>query len=429
MPRKLHNALTPLTVKNAKPGRHADGGGLYLLVKPTGAKSWVFRATIAGKVRDVGLGPAGLGGTSLADARTLAMGKALEAAAGSVPVSDCRKRTLEAKQAQAAKAGKTFKQVADAFIALRESGWRNDKHKAQWRATLDAYAFPHFGDLPIADVGTSHVLEALEPIWTTKPETASRLRGRIENIMDAAKVQGLRSGENPARWRGHLEHILPMPASTKAERNRLLGKSGHHASLPYAELPTFMAEVRDREALAARALEFAILTNTRTGDVIGATWGEIDPSSPLGAVWTIPADRMKAKREHVVPLCPRALEILEAVRLLNTKGNKAAPLFPASDGGLLSTMAMAMLLRRMERTGITVHGFRSTFREWAGESTSFPREVVEHAMAHRLADKAEAAYQRGTLFPKRRKLMEAWARYCASPAAAGVNVTPIRAEA
>ena len=421
MPRKLHNALTPLTVKHAGPGRHADGAGLYLVVKPTGAKSWLFRATIAGKVRDVGLGSAGPGATSLADARTLARAKALEVASGVVPVSDRRKRTLEVKAANAAtKSGKTFKEVAEAFIDLRASGWRNDKHKAQWRATLKAYAYPHFGSVRVADVETSDVLAALEPIWSAKPETASRLRGRIENILDAAKVQGLRSGENPARWRGHLEHILP-----KVDRLT----RGHHAALPYPELPAFMMQLREREALAARALEFAILTNTRTGDVIGATWGEIDLASPLGAVWTVPASRMKAYREHSIPLCPRAIAILQTVQPLNTMNDKAAPLFPASKGRTLSTMAMAMLLRRMERADITVHGFRSTFREWAGESTSFPREVVEHAMSHRLADKAEAAYQRGTLFPKRRKLMEAWGAYCTSPVVSGDNVTPIRADA
>lgn len=418
MPRILHNALTPLAVKSAKPGRHADGGGLYLLVKETGAKSWLFRATIAGKVRDVGLGSALPGAITLAQARELAREKAREAASGAVPVSDRTKRAKDAKAALAEQSkAKTFKQVAEGYIDLKESGWRNAKHKAQWRSTLETYAYPEFGNLPVAEVTTDHVMDVLRPIWTSKPETASRLRGRIENVMDAAKVQGLRSGENPARWRGHLDFLLPKP-------NKLA--RGHHASLPYAELPAFMADLKGREALAAKALQFAILTATRSGEVLGASWAEIDLD---GAIWTIPADRMKAAKEHRVPLSARAVEILKEVQGLNTTGLKEAAVFPSNSGGQLSGMAMAMLLRRMERPDITVHGFRSTFREWAGETTAYAREVVEHALAHQLADKAEAAYQRGSLFPKRVKLMQAWADYCTSPVADGLNVTPIRAEA
>ena len=418
MPRILHNALTPLAVKSAKPGRHADGAGLYLLVKDSGAKSWLYRATIAGKVRDVGLGSALPGAITLAQARELARDKAREAASGAVPVSDRTKRAKEAKAAQSEQSkAKTFKQVAEGYIDLKESGWRNAKHKAQWRSTLETYAYPEFGNLPVADVTTDHVMDVLRPIWSSKPETASRLRGRIENVMDAAKVQGLRSGENPARWRGHLDFLLPKP-------NKLA--RGHHASLPYAELHAFMADLKGREALAAKALQFAILTATRSGEVLGASWAEIDLD---GAIWTIPADRMKAAKEHRVPLSARAVEILKEVQGLNTSGLKEATVFPGNSGGQLSGMAMAMLLRRMERPNITVHGFRSTFREWAGETTAYAREVVEHALAHQLADKAEAAYQRGSLFPKRVKLMQAWADYCASPVADSSNVTPIRAEA
>jgi integrase len=417
MPRKVVNALTPLTVKNAKPGRYADGGGLYLLVKPTGARSWLYRATIAGKVRDIGLGAAGPGGVSLADARDLARDKAREAAAGVIPVSDRRKRASEAKAAAQAEkiARSTFRQVAEAHISLHEDSWRNEKHRAQWTATLTAYAYPHFGDIPVADVGTEHVLAALQPIWKDKPETAARVRGRIENILDAAKAQGLRSGENPARWRGHLDHILP-------KRTRL--SRGHHAALPYADLPAFMASLADREAIAARALEFTILTAARSGETLGATWAEIDLDA---ALWTIPAIRMKAGKEHRVPLSPAALVILHTIKPLHTRpDDMTVPVFPGQRGGPLSVMAMTMILRRMKREDITVHGFRSAFRDWAAESTSFAHEVCEMALAHVIGNKAEAAYRRGDLFDKRRKLMEAWASYCTTAPAAGAKVTPIR---
>lgn len=416
MPRKVHNALTPISVKNAGPGRHADGGGLYLRVQAGGARSWLFRTVQGGKARDIGLGSAaGAGALSLMEARAQARGLAAKAASGEVVEG---KRVLARKATAAAQAtlaaGKTFKEVAEAFIDRKESGWRNDKHRQQWRNTLATYVYPHFGAMPVSQIETSHVLGALEPIWGAKPETASRVRGRIENVLDAAKVEGLRTGENAARWRGHLEHLLPKPG-------KLL--RGHHIALPYAETPAFMAELRERGAIAARALEFTILTVARSGEVLGATWGEID----LGkAEWTIPALRMKAGKEHTIPLSLRTIEILQEVRQLNTSGGKAAPLFPSNKGTKLSGMAMAMLLRRMGQEGITVHGFRSTFRDWAGECTAFPREVVEHAMAHQLADKAEAAYQRGTLFPKRVKLMHAWGEYCATPDVKVGQVTAIR---
>lgn len=261
------------------------------------------------------------------------------------------------------------------------------------------------------------MLDVLRPIWNDKPETASRVRGRIENIMDAAKFQGLRSGDNPARWKGHLHFVLPKP-------NKLA--RGHHPSLPYADISAFMADLAEREALAAKALQFTILTVARSGETLGATWGEIDLDA---AVWTIPADRMKAAKEHRVPLSARAVAILQQVQGLNTMGRKDAAVFPGQTGGHLSVMAMNMLLRRMERGDITVHGFRSTFREWAGETTAYAREEVEHALAHQLANKAEAAYQRGSLFPKRVKLMQAWADYCASRLADHGTVSPIRAEA
>ena len=433
MPRKLHNALNPVMVKNAGPGRHADGGGLYLRVQNGGARSWLYRSMAGGKARDIGMGPAaGPDAIALTVARTMAREMAAQAAKGEAVEGKRTKARKAAAQAQSATlARKSFRDVAEAFIDRKEGGWRNDKHRQQWRNTLATYAYPAFGELPVSEIETAHVLAVLEPIWSKVPETASRLRGRIENVLDAAKVQGMRTGENPARWRGHLDHIMAKPG--KLHR-------GHHPALDYAELPAFMDDLRGREALAARALEFAILTAARSGEVIGATWAEIDVAA---AVWTVPADRMKAGKEHTIPLSPRALAILEGVKPLNSKGSKAAPLFPASTGDPMSGMAMAMLVRRMHdgelaagRTGwidrregdrmITVHGFRATFRNWAGEQSSFPREVIEHAMAHQLPDKAEAAYSRATLMPKRVKLMAAWAVYCAAPAAAGGKVTPIR---
>lgn len=402
MPRKVHNALTAIAVKNAGPGRHADGGGLYLRVQNGGARSWLFRSLVAGKARDIGLGPAaGAGSLSLAEARAKVRELATQAAKGEVLEGKrVQARKVAAQTQAAALAGKTFKEIAEAFIDRKEGGWRNEKHRQQWRNTLATYVYPRFGALPVSQIETSHVLAVLEPIWNEKPETASRVRGRIENILDAAKVQGLRNGENAARWRGHLEHLLAKPE--KLAR-------GHHAALPYADLPSFMKDLAGREALAARALEFTILTAARSGEVLGATWGEVDLDK---AEWTIPAERMKAGKEHSIPLSSRAVAILQGVQPLNTDGSKAAPLFPTNAGRKLSGMAMSMLLRRMGRDAITVHGFRSTFRDWAGETTSFPREVVEHAMAHQLADKAEAAYQRGTLFPKRIMLMAEWSDYC-----------------
>ncbi len=436
MPRKLHNALTPVSVRNAGPGRHADGGGLYLRVQDGGARSWLFRSTAGGKARDIGIGPAaGAGAIALADARAMARELSTQAAKGEALEGKRTKARKAAAQMQAeALTRRTFRDVAEAFIDRKEGGWRNDKHRQQWRNTLATYAYQIIGDLPVSSIGTDHVLQVLEPIWSEKPETASRLRGRIENVLSAAKVQGMRSGENPALWRGHLDHILPKPGKL----NR-----GHHPALSYAELPAFISDLRAREAVAARALEFAILTAARTGEVIGATWAEIDLAA---AVWTVPANRMKAGKEHTVPLSPRALAILEGVQMLNTKGLAGAPLFPATDGEELSGMAMAMLIRRMHKTEqakgrpgwidrkqggrlITSHGFRSTFRDWAGEQSAFPREVIEHAIAHRLPDKAEAAYSRATLLPRRVKLMQAWAEYCASHSGIGPNVTPSRAAA
>jgi integrase len=420
MPRKLSNALTPFVVKSAKPGRHADGGGLHLLVKKSGARSWVFRFMLKGKARDIGLSRcpeavellkrAGNEELTLAQARDVAAIYRLKVKAGIDPLAERDREAAEAlAAAQAAQiAGISFREVADAHIAANEGSWRNAKHRQQWSNTLITYAYPVVGELPVAEIGTSHVLKILEPIWKAKPETASRVRGRIETILDAAKARGYRDGENPARWRGHIAQILPV-------RSRLT--RGHHKAMPYDAVPAFVGELQSRKAIAALALEFAVLTAARTGEVLGAAWGEVDFEK---AVWTIPAGRMKAGKEHRVPLSPRAVEILEATKPLGKDW-----LFPADKGGALSSMAMAMLLRRM-KVDATVHGFRSAFRDWAAECTGFAHEVCEMALAHAIGNKAEAAYRRGDLFEKRRRLMGDWAGYCSGEGAATAVVTPIR---
>lgn len=410
MPRKLSNALTPLAVKNAKPGRHADGAGLHLLVKPSGARSWVYRFMLNSKSRDIGLGAAGRGALSLADARDEAAALRLKVKAGIDPLEERDREAAQAlASAQAAKvAGKTFREVATAYIAANEESWRNPKHRQQWGNTLATYVYPFIGDVPVAEVDTPHVLSILEPIWKGKPETASRVRGRIETVLDSAKARGYRQGENPARWRGHLAQILP--ARTRLSR-------GHHKALAYEDVPAFVGALRARAAVAALALEFAILTAARSGEVIGARWSEVDLAK---AVWTIPAERMKAAKEHRVPLSPPAVAILESLEPLGGHW-----LFPGAAGGKLSGMAMAMLMRRM-KVDATVHGFRSGFRDWAAECTGYAHEVAEMALAHSIENKVERAYRRGDLFDKRRRLMDDWATFCASDGAAGAKVTPIR---
>jgi integrase len=414
MPKKLSNALTPLAVKNAKPGRHADGGGLHLLVKDSGARSWVYRFMLGGKSRDVGLGAAGVGGISLAAARDARDALRIKVKAGTDPLEERQRRAADAiAEAQIAKvAGITFKSVSEIYMESNWDSWRNDKHRHQWKSTMATYVYPVIGDLPVAKVGTTHVLQILEPMWRSKSETASRVRGRIETILDAAKARGYREGENPARWRGHIAQILPA-------RARLT--RGHHKAMPYESVPAFFAALHQREAIAALALEFTILTAARTGEVIGAKWDEIDLDK---AVWTIPAHRMKAGKEHRVPLSLRAFEILKSTQELRKES-----LFPTARGGALSGMAMAMLLRRIG-VDVTVHGFRSSFRDWCAECTGYAHEVAEMALAHTIDNKVERAYRRGDLFEKRRRLMDDWATYCVTgDVTVGDNVMAIRGAA
>lgn len=404
--------LTALKVSRAsRPGMYADGAGLYLQVTGAGAKSWVYRFSLRGRAREMGLGS--LSALSLTDARAKAAECRRLRQEGVDPI-EARKAQREQAALDAAKM-LTFAQAAARYIAAHRSGWKNAKHASQWENTLASYAGPVLGPLSIQAIDTTLVLKVLEPIWKAKPETANRVRGRIEAILDWAKVRGLRQGENPARWRGHLDHLLP--AKTKVRRVK------HHAALPYAEMPAFIAHLRTKQGVAARALEFTALTAARTGDTIGAVWDEPNASDK---VWVVPAERMKAGKEHRVPLCNRALAILDEMQ--NDRTTDSQYVFPGGKAGkALSNMAMTEVLRRIGRSNITVHGFRSTFRDWAAERTNFPSEVVEMALAHAVGDKVEAAYRRGDLFEKRRRLMAEWEGFCNGPAApAGDKVVTIR---
>lgn len=380
---RMLNKLSAITVaRTITPGRHSDGGGLYLYIGSNGRRRWIFMYARRGKRVELGLGSAR--DVPLAMARSTAATLRTVLAAGGDPKA----------QRVKAKGVPTFGECADVYIEAMKSSWRNQKHAEQWTATLKTHAAP-LRSLAVDEVTTEKIVEVLTPLWTRTPETAERLRGRIEKILSAAKAKGYRSGENPAAWRGHLDQLLPR-------RQRLT--RGHHAALPYAKAPGFLADLRQREATASLALEFTILTAARSGEVLGMKWEEVDLESKR---WVIPAERMKAMREHRVPLPPRAIEILEDRSKVSDTGLVFFGLNPDKP---LSSMAMAMLLRRM-KLDVTVHGFRSTFRDWASETTGFPHEVCEMALAHTIANKAEAAYRRGDLFEKRRELMTAWEAY------------------
>jgi integrase len=391
MARKINRLNARAAATITKHGRHADGGGLYISISPNGGRRWVFLYRWHGKPTEIGFGSAR--DVTLARARELASQARTNLTEGINP-----------KDARKPSGGATFGECADRVIEAMRPSWRNAKHAAQWQMTLRDYAAP-LRRLPVDKITTDDVLSVLKPFWNEKPETASRLRGRIERVLDAAKAQGLRSGENPARWRGHLDQLLP-------KRQRLT--RGHHAAMAYADVPAFMPDLQSRKATAALALEFAILTAARSGEVLGAQWDEFDLDR---AVWTVPATRMKAGREHRVPLSRRAVKIVKALH--ETADGDFA--FPGQKSGKpLSVMALEMVLRRMKIDDATVHGFRSAFRDWASECTNFSNEVCEAALAHVIENKAEAAYRRGDLFDKRRKLMEAWAVYCAAPKAGKV---------
>lgn len=389
---KLNKLSSRFVSTVTKPGRHSDGGNLYLVVDKSGAKRWVFFYRHDNRMREMGLG--GLTSVGLADAR--------ERAAEARALSSKRIDPLFARKSEV-KNVPTFGEIADDFLAAMRPQFRNAKHAAQWEMTLRVYAKP-LRAIRVDEVTTVDVLKVLKPIWHTKSETASRLRGRVERVLDAAKARGLRSGENPALWRGHLANLLP-------KRKKLA--RGHHAAMPYVDVPAFIASLRKRDAVAARALEFTILTAARSGETFGATWAEIDLEKN---VWTVPADRMKGYREHRVPLVPRVVALLTEMAVFGTEGDR--PIFPGrksrkAPGAVkpLSTMAMDMQLRRM-KVDFTVHGFRSSFRDWCGEESTFPREIAEAALAHIVGDETERAYRRSDALEKRRKLMTAWSNYC-----------------
>ncbi len=406
-PRKT-NRLNSDRLNKAKPGPYPDGDGLYLYVTSAKARSWLFCYMLNGRSREMGLGP--YPEISLIDARARATEARKLKARGIDPIDD-RDRQAALARVEAAKAI-SFRQCAEGYIEAHKAGWRNAKHAEQWTATLATYAYPVCGDLPVSAVDVGLVLKVLEPIWTTKTETARRLRGRIEAVLDWATAREYRSGDNPARWKGLLKNLLPPHAK--------VGRVEHHPALPYGELPSFVADLRAQEGLGAECLLFTILTASRTSEAINAQWQEIDLNN---AIWTVPGERMKAGREHRVPLSKPALALLRE-RQKATGGQGA--IFPGERlNRPLSNMAMLKTLERMGRNDLTVHGFRSTFRDWVEESTSYAGTVAEAALAHAVADKVEAAYRRGDLFDKRAKLMEAWGKYCMTPAR-GVDVIPIK---
>lgn len=405
---KKTSEKSALAVSRLKePGLHFVGGvsGLALQVIASGARSWILRVTIGGKRRDMGLG--GFPDVPLAMARDKAREAREQIRKGIDPIEEVKaaRSALIAARASAF----TFEQAAKSFMAAHEAGWKNAKHQSQWTNTLATYAYPVIGAMLVRDITLPHILKILEPMWTTKTETAKRVRGRIEKVLDYATTKGYRNGDNPARWRGHLDNLLAKPAK--------LAKVKHLEALPYSDMGPFMADLRKQEGMGARALGFAILTAARSGEVRGATWKEVDLKM---ATWTIPAERMKAGKEHCVPLSDDAVALLNAMPKLAG----CLLLFPSGKGTQLSDMTLTAVLRRMDAPAVP-HGFRSSFRDWAGETTAYPREVIEHALAHQLKDKAEAAYARGTLFDKRRRLMADWARYCRTVQRKG-TVTPIK---
>jgi integrase len=410
MPKRASELNALAVSKLATPGLHFVGGvpGLALQVLPSGARTWVLRVMIAGKRRDMGLGGYSPTGMTLARAREAALAAREKIRQGIDPI-EANRAARSALQASRA-AARTFKQCAEAYMEAHEAGWGNAKHASQWRNTLEKLAYPVMGELLVRDVQLAHVLQVLEPIWRTKTETASRLRSRIELVLDWAAARGFRESQNPARWRGHLDKLLPAPGK--------IIKRKHYDALPADEMGAFMQRLRQQPGNGARALELAILTAARSGEVRGARWHEFDLSA---GVWAVPGERMKAGKEHRVPLSHAALALLKAL----SRHAKDDLVFPSRTGGLVSDMTLVAVLRRMNVAAVP-HGFRSTFRDWAAERTSYPNEVCEMALAHSIGDKVEAAYRRGDLFEKRRRLMRDWASFCATVQPTNDKVVPLK---
>lgn len=393
--------LSILEIKHAKPGMHLDSDGLYLLVQASGTKSWVFRYQLAGKRREMGLGS--LTKVDGKAARAMAAHARMLVGNGKDPLEErkAERARLQAEVVAADQRVVTFKDVATEYIAQHRSGWRNPKHAQQWQNTLETYVYPDIGAIPVSDVDTPMVLKILKSIWTEKTETASRVRSRIELILSYAKAKSLRDGENAAQWRGHLDMLLPKPTKVRKVR--------HHAALPYVQAPSFLKALHATTGVAARALEFAVLTAARSGEVRLAKWSEVDLDK---GGWTVPADRMKAQKEHRVPLSSHAMDLLCA----QSKVDGTDLIFPGVRMGRpLSDMSLSAVLKRMKFGEFTVHGFRSTFRDWTAEATHFPHEMAETALAHTLTNKVEAAYRRGDMIEKRREMMQAWSDYLNPP--------------
>lgn len=389
--------LTELKIKHAAQGMHLDGDGLYLQVTGAGAKSWIFRYQLNKRRREMGLGP--LATVPAREARRRAAEMRVLVAAGTDPIDERERLAVQETERKALEAAHavTFKEAAEDYIKANRAGWRNAKHAQQWENTLATYVYPVFGDSPVAMVDDAQVLEVLTPIWTTKTETAKRIQGRIENILDAAKARKLRAGENPARWRGHLDKLLPKPSKVAAVK--------HHPALPYNQMATFLPKLREVQGVSALALEFLIMTAARSGEVLKSTWHEVDDNA---GTWTIPAERMKAGKVHRVPLSDAALAVLEKAKAIKHTDY----IFPSvRTGSPMSDMSLTMLLRRIH-PGITAHGFRSSFRDWAAEQTTYPGEMAEMALAHTVGNKIEAAYRRGDMFERRHQMMQDWATWC-----------------
>jgi integrase len=401
------NRLTAMKVAKAKkPGLLADGGGLYLRIAPGGSKQFIFRYAVNGRLRDMGIGP-----THTVDL-AMAREKALEARRlrldGVDPIAHkhARMAALRAADARAV----TFRQAAEGFIKDNEKEWTSARHRDEWRSTLSRYAFPVLGSLPVAAIDTPLVLKVVKPLWERVPATARRLLGRIENVLGWATVHHYRTGDNPARWDGLIEHALPTVS----------GSGKHHAALPFTDVAAFMTKVLADASVAARCLEFIALTAARLGEANKATWNEIDLEN---RIWTVPSNRMKGGKEHRVPLSDAAIAVLTAMR----EARMNDWVFPGSrEGRPVGARTVRDLVKEIAGSEITTHGFRSSFRDWASERTNFSREVAEMALAHTIPNAVEAAYRRGDLFEKRRKLMEAWAEFCSKPQSSG-KVVPIAA--
>jgi integrase len=406
MPRRA-TPLTAAKVAKAAPGYYCDGAGLYLTVHSSESRSWAFRYTFAGRIRQCGLGPAGgPGAVPLVEARERAAELRRLVRSGVDPLA--RRQAEKVASARAI----TFAEAKERYLAAHAHTWRSAKHRAIWSASMASYVLPAIGHKPVAAITKADVISLLQLLWRDKPETASRVRGRIEAILDFAEANGWRSGENPARWKGRLEHALPQ---------RKRGDAQHHAAMPWTAVGTFLVDLRAVEGVAARCLEFSILTAARAGEALGATWGEIDLQT---GVWTIPGGRMKAGRSHRVPLSDRALAILHD--RLSVRNERGGDFVFARERGLpLGEAAMRNVLRRLGYARTTVHGMRSSFRDWAAEMTAYPREVAEAALTHVVGNAVERAYARGDMFTKRARLMAEWAECCSRPHQPA-KVVPIR---